>query len=183
MKTTLGNCRNGRAWAIALAMLVLCWAVPSITFGQAVCGDGVIDPNSEDCDPIGGPQPNDCCDDVTCLFESSTTPCGVPGTDCQWRDACDGPGTCPTHRLKPDTTACPDEGNDCTDDPCDRPGACAHPPPGPGTRGGGPGGTCWPAPHPCRGPPAPRPLPSCHGSCQRRHLQNPLLDGFRGDAP
>ncbi|MFQ5592480.1 MAG: hypothetical protein ACE5HE_15085, partial [Phycisphaerae bacterium] len=55
------------------------------------------------------------------------TACGDPSdTVCDSPDACDGNGVCETN-PKPDGTACPDEGNECTLDLCGG-GQCTHPP-------------------------------------------------------
>ncbi len=54
------------------------------------------------------------------------TACGDPtDTECNSPDSCDGAGNCEAN-LKPDGSACTDDGNDCTTDVCQA-GDCAHP--------------------------------------------------------
>jgi hypothetical protein len=78
------------------------------------------------------------------------TACGDPFEDeCNSRDACDGTGVCETN-LKPDGTACTDDGNDCTSDFCSG-GVCIHPNLAPGTACGSPADTECDNPDTCNG--------------------------------
>ena len=119
---------------------------PNLVVGTA-CGDPADDDctNPDTCDGAGTcvdnheadgttctDDGNDCTDDV-CASGGCTHPnlsagagCGDPtNDDCTNPDTCDGAGVC-LDNHETDGTACPDDGNDCTDDVCAT-GACTHP--------------------------------------------------------
>jgi len=73
-----------------------------------VCGNGVIEAG-EDCDP-GGTGAVDCCDEVTCKFESAGTACSDDSNECT-TDQCNAIGEC-NHTNN--TNPC-DDGQFCTE--------------------------------------------------------------------
>ncbi|MCH8147115.1 MAG: hypothetical protein IH987_03865 [Planctomycetes bacterium] len=82
--------------------------------------------------------------------QTAGSACGDPAeTACDSPDACNGAGVCETNH-KSDLEACPDDGNDCTDDICFA-GDCAHPPKSVGTPCGDLTGTQCDAPDTCDG--------------------------------
>jgi hypothetical protein len=99
-----------------------------------VCVDGVgcnaAAANGNAC----GDQANTECDNPnTCLngacannFEPAGFACGSNSSgDCDAADTCNGSGVCNPNQT-PNGGACPDDGNDCTDDECQG-GVCTHP--------------------------------------------------------
>ncbi len=107
-------------------------------YNVAMCGDENLDPG-EDCDD-GNTADGDGCD-ATCTLAACYSCTGQPSvctpeaidTACPddgddcTDDVCDGAGTC-THPAGPADVPCPDDGDVCTDDVCDNAGTCTHPP-------------------------------------------------------
>ncbi len=106
-------------------------------------GAGVCLANNEPDGTACPDEGNDCTDDL-CAAAVCTHPdlaagtsCGDPtDSDCDDPDTCDGAGVCLANN-EPDGTACPDEGNDCTDDLCAA-AVCTHPDLAAGTSCGDP---------------------------------------------
>jgi FG-GAP repeat protein len=97
----------------------------AFVFEPPICGDGTTDPD-EECDAGG---PTACCTaDCRVVANSNNRPCGDPTLGpCDDPDLCDTRGRC-LKNYKPENFACPDDGNECTQDFCDGAGACGHPP-------------------------------------------------------
>ncbi|MEQ9072257.1 MAG: hypothetical protein RLP09_00290 [Sandaracinaceae bacterium] len=99
---------------------------------EAFCNDGADD----DCDGMTDCADPDCadalCDDGDPCTHTDRCAAGVCGgtviecaSDACVMRACNGTASCDEARM-PDGTACPDDGNACTDDRCSA-GVCAHP--------------------------------------------------------
>ena len=91
-----------------------------------ICGNGVLDDPSEQCDlGAANGQPGSCCT-ATCTFAPSTTACD-DGDPCTVTATCDGMGNCPATGF---TTAPCDDHNACTTgDTCNGAGTCVGGPP------------------------------------------------------
>ena len=87
------------------------------------CGNGITS-GSEQCDD-GNNVDGDCCS-ADCEIEIAGTGCraAVNGV-CDSEEVCDGSSpSCPANVAAPEGTACPPDGNVCTDDVCDGAGTC-----------------------------------------------------------
>ncbi len=87
------------------------------------CGNGIVS-GDEQCDD-GNTVDGDCCSS-SCQIEEAGTVCreAVNGV-CDSAEVCDGTsGSCPANVSAPAGTACPADGNPCTDDVCDGIGGC-----------------------------------------------------------
>lgn len=89
------------------------------------CGDGYVDPATEECDD-GNTDDGDCCSSACTLDDEGVTCGSDSNNECTEPDTCDGNGICRTNHAA-EGTACPDDGNDCTSNVCNDSGECTHP--------------------------------------------------------
>jgi len=71
-------------------------------FGNFACGDGIIQPQFEKCDP--GTAIDNCCNAFECQFQQPGTPCTIPdilnGTICKTKPICDSVGKCKSRNKR-----------------------------------------------------------------------------------
>ncbi len=121
-----GEDGSGTYWATDL---VVAGTIADLTIAVGACVDDFSlcdDENvctDDDCVPGSG------ADQYGCVHSASSpgAPCGdLSDTDCDNPNSCDTGGVCQSN-YEVSGTACPDEGNACTDDVCDGAGTCSHP--------------------------------------------------------